>query len=207
MSFPTRPHPCRWPHRTAALSASVASAERHARRASSNAKGRSAATATHADLVKAFGADNVVYTDVDGAEGEKIKASVLYPNDPKARLEFIWSDEQARRRSAGAGATDQSAWATRQRPSASRTAARGGREAERQAVQAVRLRLATYGGQGVGLARRHAGEAATRRLRHRGRVRSRRRCAGGQLDRSDRRQRVHVRQHRHARGRTLRGAW
>jgi len=37
---------------------------------------------------------------------------VLYPDDPKARLEFVWSDEKARRRPTLIRATDQSAWAT-----------------------------------------------------------------------------------------------
>ena len=67
--------------------------------------------ASHADLVKAFGSGNVVYQDVDGAEGEKIRASVLYPNDPKAKLEIIWGDEQARRQPT-IRAKDQSTWTT-----------------------------------------------------------------------------------------------
>ncbi len=68
-------------------------------------------SANHNGLVKAFRKD-VVYQEVDGAEGAKIKASVLYPQDPKARLEFIWSDEKARRRPAVIRAKDQSSWAT-----------------------------------------------------------------------------------------------
>jgi hypothetical protein len=44
-------------------------------------------SANHNGLVKAFRKD-VVYQEVDGAEGAKIKASVLYPQDPKARLEI-----------------------------------------------------------------------------------------------------------------------
>jgi hypothetical protein len=64
---------------------------------------------THADLVKAFGSSNVVYRDVEGVDGQPIKASVVYPNDAKARLEVNWGDEKTRR-----GPTilikDQSAW-------------------------------------------------------------------------------------------------
>jgi hypothetical protein len=67
--------------------------------------------ASHAGLVKAFGNSNVVYQDIDGAEGETIKASVLYPKDPKAKLEFIWSDADTRRRPM-IRAKDQSTWAT-----------------------------------------------------------------------------------------------
>src|SRR6476661_4679120 len=68
--------------------------------------------AGHSDLVKAFGSKNVVDQEIDGVEGQKSKASVLYPDDPKARLEFVWSDEKARRRPTLIRATDQSAWAT-----------------------------------------------------------------------------------------------
>jgi hypothetical protein len=68
--------------------------------------------ANHTDLVKAFGSDNVVDQEIDGTQGGKIKATVLYPDDPKARLEFIWSDEKERRRPAIIRAKDQSAWAT-----------------------------------------------------------------------------------------------
>src|SRR3954468_16436933 len=65
--------------------------------------------AGHSDLVKAFGSKNVVDQEIDGVEGQKIKASVLYPDDPKVRLEFVWSDEKARRRPTLMRATDQSA--------------------------------------------------------------------------------------------------
>ena len=44
-------------------------------------------------------------------QDKKTKASILYPADPKARLEFIWQDERARRRPALITAKDQSAWA------------------------------------------------------------------------------------------------
>jgi hypothetical protein len=39
---------------------------------------------------------NVVFDDVDGPDGSKIKASVLFPNDPKRRLEVVWNNDQAR---------------------------------------------------------------------------------------------------------------
>jgi hypothetical protein len=53
-------------------------------------------SANHQDLVKAFGR-NVVVQDVPGAEGEQLKASVIYPNDPRMRLEILWNDESALR--------------------------------------------------------------------------------------------------------------
>ncbi len=92
-----------------ALSSSFALAERAASARVIKCEGPFARDAGHADLVKAFGNNNVVDQDIDGAEGQKIKASVLHPNDPKARLEFIWNDEKARR-APMIRAKDQSAW-------------------------------------------------------------------------------------------------
>jgi hypothetical protein len=51
-----------------------------------------------ADLAAVFGAVNVREEEVGGAEGESVKATVLYPDDPKRRLEIAWWDEAARRR-------------------------------------------------------------------------------------------------------------
>ena len=34
--------------------------------------------------------------DVDGPDGSKMKASVLFPNDPKRRLEVVWNNDVAR---------------------------------------------------------------------------------------------------------------
>jgi len=94
-----------------ALSSSFAPAERAAAPRVIKCEGPFARNAGHADLVKAFGSGNVAYQDIDGAEGEKIKASVLYPNDSKAKLEIIWGDEKGRRRPT-IRAKDQSAWAS-----------------------------------------------------------------------------------------------
>src|SRR4029077_5934594 len=95
-----------------ALSSSAASAESAASSRVIKCEGPFGRNAGHSDLVKAFGSKNVVDQEIDGVEGQKIKASVLYPDDPKARLEFVWSDEKARRRPTLIRATDQSAWAT-----------------------------------------------------------------------------------------------
>ena len=81
-----------------ALSSSAALAESVASSRVIKCEGPFGRNAGHSDLVKAFGSKNVVEQEIDGAEGQKIKASVLYPDDPKARLEFIWSDEKGRRR-------------------------------------------------------------------------------------------------------------
>jgi hypothetical protein len=57
-----------------------------------------ARTATHAGLVKAFGANNVTYADVNRAEGEVVKATILFAKDPKRRLEVEWFDAKKRAR-------------------------------------------------------------------------------------------------------------
>lgn len=53
---------------------------------------------SHERLVKEFGARNVAFRTIDGAEGEKLKATVIYPNDDERRVEVIWWDEKGRRR-------------------------------------------------------------------------------------------------------------
>jgi hypothetical protein len=51
---------------------------------------------THLKLAMKFDSRNVAFDDVDGPDGSKIKASVLYPNDPKRRLEVVWNNDVAR---------------------------------------------------------------------------------------------------------------
>jgi hypothetical protein len=50
----------------------------------------------HLRLAQAFGAQNLDFTQVDGADGSTMMASVLFPQDPKRRLEIMWDDDQAR---------------------------------------------------------------------------------------------------------------
>jgi hypothetical protein len=52
--------------------------------------------ATHADLVKVYGARNVTFGEVSRAEGEKANATILFANDPTRRLEIEWFDEKKR---------------------------------------------------------------------------------------------------------------
>ena len=113
MTYPAKPSaPMSLVAGLLALSSSAASAEPAASSRLIKCEGPFGRNAGHSDLVKAFGNKNVVEQEIDGVEGQKIKASVLYPDDPKARLEFVWSDEKARRRPTLIRATDQSAWAT-----------------------------------------------------------------------------------------------
>src|SRR5262245_10393828 len=50
----------------------------------------------HLKLAVRFDSRNVVFGQVDGPEGSRINASIIYPNDPKRRLEVIWSNEGGR---------------------------------------------------------------------------------------------------------------
>lgn len=70
-----------------------------------------ASTTSHAQLEAAFGAKNVVYTQVDAPEGAKLNASVIFPNDPKRRLEVLWQDEQGRAQPSAIVITGASQWA------------------------------------------------------------------------------------------------
>jgi hypothetical protein len=54
-------------------------------------------TATHASLVKHFGAKNVAWETVDGPEGSTYQVSAIYPKDPKRRIEVVWRDEEGRK--------------------------------------------------------------------------------------------------------------
>jgi hypothetical protein len=47
-------------------------------------------------LATAFGSQNVTWDDVDGPGGSKLKATVLFPKDPKRRLEVLWAKPDAR---------------------------------------------------------------------------------------------------------------
>lgn len=66
--------------------------------------------ATHAQLVKTFGAANVTAEEVDGAEGEKDKVTVLFAKDPAKRLQIGWNDEAKRERPSGISISPSSSW-------------------------------------------------------------------------------------------------
>jgi hypothetical protein len=53
--------------------------------------------ASAASLADAFGAANVTEQTIDGPEGEQLRATVLFANDPSRRVEVLWWDEAARR--------------------------------------------------------------------------------------------------------------
>lgn len=56
--------------------------------------------ATRSSLAKQFGAKNVTEEDIDGVEGETIKATVINAKDVANRIEIYWHDEKKRARPA-----------------------------------------------------------------------------------------------------------
>jgi hypothetical protein len=50
----------------------------------------------HLRLAQSYGVHNVEYTEVPGDDGSTLMASVLFPNDPKRRLEVLWDDDTQR---------------------------------------------------------------------------------------------------------------
>ena len=51
---------------------------------------------SHLKLATRFDSRNLTFTEVDGPEGSRLMASVLFPNDPRRRLEVLWQNEAAR---------------------------------------------------------------------------------------------------------------
>jgi hypothetical protein len=50
----------------------------------------------HLRLAQAYGVHNVEFTQVSGDDGSTLMASVLFPSDPKRRLEVLWDDDNER---------------------------------------------------------------------------------------------------------------
>lgn len=50
----------------------------------------------HLRLAQTYGVHNVDFTEVAGDDGSTMMASVIYPNDPKKRLEVLWDDDTER---------------------------------------------------------------------------------------------------------------
>lgn len=51
---------------------------------------------SHARLITEFGEPNVVFKEVEGAEGSKEKATVIFDDNPTKRVVFYWDDMKAR---------------------------------------------------------------------------------------------------------------
>jgi len=59
--------------------------------------GTFAKDSSHLKLAMFFDSKNITFTDVEASDGSKVPASILFPNDPKRRLEVWWSNETARK--------------------------------------------------------------------------------------------------------------
>src|SRR5258708_22091468 len=73
-------------------------------------EGAFAKDTSHARLVQAFGRSSVAFMEVDGGEGDKVKASVIYPDESRRRVEVVWHDEKARSRPASIRVGFKSQW-------------------------------------------------------------------------------------------------
>jgi hypothetical protein len=58
--------------------------------------GTFAKDSSHLKLAMFFDSKNITFTDVEASDGSKVPASVLFPDDPKRRLEVWWSNITAR---------------------------------------------------------------------------------------------------------------
>lgn len=72
--------------------------------------GSFAKTASHARLTAEFGEKNVVYRDIDGPGGRKIKATILFENDPVKQIVVLWRDQATRNGISSVTASAPSTW-------------------------------------------------------------------------------------------------
>src|SRR5262249_54830054 len=103
LASPAQPNPNTNPNRRAGLPPDATPKEPVHRSPNAEPAGRTVACnaafgpeSSHLKLASIFRAQNVVFTDVEGSEGSRVRASVLFPNDSKRRLEVWWQDEGAR---------------------------------------------------------------------------------------------------------------
>jgi len=69
------------------------------------------ADASHASITEIVGKENAIFTKVDGAEGEKVAATVLFPKNAQRRLELMWADDKKRRGLVNVRLSEKSTWA------------------------------------------------------------------------------------------------
>ena len=58
--------------------------------------GAFAPDSSHIRLAQVFGPDNVIFSEVDGPDSSKLPASILFPKDPRRRLEVLWNNQGTR---------------------------------------------------------------------------------------------------------------
>lgn len=101
--------------------------------------GAFARNATHAGIVKAFGAGNVTAQKVHIGEGETAIATVVFARDKARRIEILWRDAKRRRNLAEIRISRGSGWRTAQ------GVATGMSLAEVQAINGRPFRLYGFG--------------------------------------------------------------
>jgi hypothetical protein len=69
-----------------------------------------AKASSHLALATRYGSQNLTFAEVDGPDGTRLMASVLYPSDPKRRLEVLWENEAARTGTSLIAINGQSTW-------------------------------------------------------------------------------------------------
>src|SRR5262249_47584285 len=75
-----------------------------------NCAGAFAKASSHLRLAQIYGPQNLEFSEVDGPDNSKLRASVLYPKDPKRRLEVLWSNEGSRSDTSLVAINGQSTW-------------------------------------------------------------------------------------------------
>jgi hypothetical protein len=66
--------------------------------------------ATEATMRKAFGAENVAVGDIDIGENTMEAGTIIFPADPKRRIEILWHDNAGRQRPRSIALTGLSTW-------------------------------------------------------------------------------------------------
>jgi len=65
---------------------------------------------SHSKIVSTFGAAHVASQEIEGAEGITMLGTVIYPNDPRRRLEVLWIDKDMQRRPGAIWISKESQW-------------------------------------------------------------------------------------------------
>jgi hypothetical protein len=65
---------------------------------------------SHLKLAIKYDSRNITFGEVDGPEGSKIPGSILFPNDPKRRLEVIWAKDAGRSETSVIAINGKSQW-------------------------------------------------------------------------------------------------
>ncbi|MEA2980874.1 MAG: hypothetical protein QOF09_2697 [Alphaproteobacteria bacterium] len=65
---------------------------------------------SHLKIAIKYDSRNIAYGQVDGPEGSKIPGTILFPNDPKRRLEVLWANDAGRSETSVIAINGKSQW-------------------------------------------------------------------------------------------------